>query len=476
MLVCELLLLLFTSEWLQSQYQQQQQRLHQDIRILFSHTEERLTDSLLNQTIAIVLNNKEPRVAHKMEIQVGTAFDIDTAFANVPLPVAGAPHEFHLTRRKPLSDTHNITIKRIAVKDPSDLRSIQLPEEVKKVFRMALVQTANAKDLYARGFSATIDSGKLRAAFQKDLNAKQAGFIAYWDTTVHREPTLFAYRPIDMDQSTLAVKGYVPYLLKSILPQVAFSIILLLLTGLVFIMAFRTIRRQTQFSKLKDSFISNVSHELKTPVATTKVALEALTTYNAIEDPDRARKYLNVAHWEMNRLSTMIDRIMNIIQTEAGNIQLQKVPLRLAELVEEIVHTLEPILTEKGVTVVYDSMDRQAMVLGDKSHLQGTLYNLLDNAVKYGGDRISISLDINDQQARLTISDNGPGIETEYHKKVFDNFFRVPSGNRHDVKGHGLGLSYARDIVKAHEGNIMLESRPGEGAAFIITLPIISGS
>lgn len=470
MLAGEIMLLLFLAQWLRSQYQVQEKRLHQDIKSLFISTEDKLTDSLLNQTIAMVLNNPE-QGSHKVKIQISTSSS-DTALLNDTFLKIFPEQRFRDIAKKELrsGDTVPTAVKQMVIRPHTDKE--QLPEDIQKILRLALVQTANSKDLYAHGFSASADSATLFKTFQKELQKKQSGFIAHWDTTQLRDTgKLFHFRYGRILAPAVSVTGYHTYLLRSILPQIGFSLVLLLLIGLAFWLAYRIMKHQALFNRQKDSFISNISHELKTPVATTKVAIEALTTYNGIENPERTKKYLNLASWEMDRLSNMIDRVMNIIQTENGNLVLDKKKVNLTELVNELILTQQPILTEKGITVIWDT-NNDIVIHADKMHLQGVLYNLLDNAMKYGGNLIHIGIKMQRDDVVITVADNGPGIPAEYRKKIFENFFRIPSDNRHDVKGHGLGLSYARDIITAHNGTLELGNVTGDGAIFIITLPI----
>jgi signal transduction histidine kinase len=470
MLAGEIMLLLFLAQWLHSQYLVQERRLHQDIKSAFTRTEQKLTDSLLNRTIAIVLDAKDPRHP-KGKLAVSTSFTFETPINQDSLAIAidnSMPLPGIATHKITGNDTIGIRIKRTHFK-PHTING-PMPEEVQKVLRMAIMQTANDKNLYTMGFSSAADSGSFFKAFEKEL-VKKGKFGARWDTLNRDTGAAFHYRSSSY-ATPVAVSGYRPYLLRSIWPQFAFSVVLLLLIGLAFGLAYRMMKQQARFNRQKDSFISNISHELKTPVATTKVAIEALTTYKGIDNPERTRKYLHVAAWEMDRLSNMIDRIMNIIQAEHGNIIVERAPVNLVTMTRELVETQQPILDEKRITVAWGQLDDNAVVAADKIHLQGVLYNLLDNAVKYGGNQIHISIVRRGPYVQLSVKDNGPGIRPEYHKKVFENFFRIPSGNRHDVKGHGLGLSYAREVVHAHQGTLSLESKPGEGATFIISLPL----
>lgn len=471
MLAGEVMLLLFLAQWLHSQYQVQEKRLHQDIKSLFVNTENKLTDSLLNRTIAIVLNNPD-QGSPKVQVRINNVPSSDTTLLNDTflkiLPEQRPHHGIAMRELRP-GDTMHTTIKQMVIRSQRD--NEQLPEDMKKILRLAIVQTANAKNLYAHGFFASADSTTLFKTFQKELQKKQSGFIAHWDTTQLRDTgKLFHFRYSNIVAPAVSVTGYHTYLLRSILPQIGFSLVLLLLIGLAFWLAYRIMKHQALFNRQKDSFISNISHELKTPVATTKVAIEALTTYNGIENPERTKKYLNLASWEMDRLSNMIDRIMNIIQTENGNLVLDKKKVNLTELANELILTQQPILTEKGITVTSD-ISSDIIISADKMHLQGVLYNLIDNAMKYGGKLIHIGIKMLKNHVVITVADNGPGVPAEYRKKIFENFFRIPSDNRHDVKGHGLGLSYARDIIAAHNGTLELESANGNGAVFMITLP-----
>ncbi len=497
MLACALLLLLFLAEWIRSQYHQEAKRLDEDLQSVFARTEEGLADSLLNQMIIIALdtltyqsgpkvykqgsvnkrrptsNKRESTSSHPMEITIATLpgkgeqSQLDSLIKTLP----ASPERQEIDVPSTLAGNTQKGIVSMSASYHS-ASSQQLSEELKKVFRIAIKQLVNIN--YATDTSFNVNSLMMMARFGENIKEKYPELITSRINSPTDSIRLFTYHQVKNPTAAIAVKNYQPIVWKAILPQMAFSALLLLLIGLAFALAYRTMKQQAIFNRQKDSFISNISHELKTPVATTKVALEALTTYDALESPDRTRKYLNVATWQMNRLSTMIERIMNMLQLENGNVYLQKSQFRFAALVEEIIRSLEPVLTEKGITLTWENKDKTLEVFADRTHIEGTLYNLLDNAIKYGGELIELHMEAYNNKLRLRISDNGPGIRPEYHKKIFENFFRIPSNNRHDIKGHGLGLSYARDIVKAHDGTIHVNSDLESGTTFVIILPIIA--
>ncbi|WP_118975221.1 sensor histidine kinase [Taibaiella koreensis] len=481
MLAGELLLLLFLGQWLRAQYKGQQGRLDQEVKMTFALTEAHLNDSLFRNTLSFILaSNDSAKNLPGGQVAFGHVIPRrgkDTsAFYTISITNDQKTRP-HLDPARPMNiqmKSNGATIIRLpnapakaSISLP--LLSAETPEQevLGQMIRLALSQRKHVDEIRTAA-----DSVLWLKTFQAALSEKQKGLSVHWDTTITTSNKLFHYGADDSLNVPFMVTGYNTILAKGIAPQVAFCLLLALLIGGAFLLAYRTMRQQARFNTQKDSFISNISHELKTPVATTRVALEALTTYEGIEDPERAKKYLNVAHWEMNRLSILIDRIMNVIQVQNGKIQLDTESLQPAALVEELVQTLQPVFTEKKVKVIWTPGNPEATITGDKVHLLGAVYNLLDNALKYGGNEVRISQAIDGNRLRLTVADNGPGIADEYRHKVFESFFRIPSGNRHDVKGHGLGLSYAYDIIRAHGGQLNLDRYAGNGATFVITLPI----
>lgn len=470
MLVSQVLLLLFVSEWIRVQYHEQERRLNNDLQNIFARTEERLSDSLLDHTVSIIL--KTPGNISMRGMEVHVSGNADEPLENIKDSVIKT---FRFSTSIDTADSSIVPrpskqkIEQIVVKNSP--KEEHLPENMKRVLRVALLQTANARGVPENILTTSLNNKLLKEEFSKDLLKKAYTLKVYEDSTTKASGKLFFYKANTPDALPIKVSGYSGYLFKAILPQVIFSILLLLLTGVAFWLAYKNMRQQAIFSEQKDSLISNISHELKTPVATTKVALEALNSFNAIDDPVRTRKYLQVAEWEMKRLENMIDKIMNIMQTETAKLILHKESVILFDLLAEITTTMQPILSQKNIILDKEGVDDHVLVSADKTHMTGALYNIMDNAIKYGGDHIELKLAAKGDQAVLKIRDNGQGIPPGYHKKVFEHFFRVPSGNKHDVKGHGLGLSYARQIIEAHGGHIQLESSPGNGATFIIVFP-----
>jgi signal transduction histidine kinase len=238
-------------------------------------------------------------------------------------------------------------------------------------------------------------------------------------------------------------------------------------------MSYMNLRKQLRFNEQKDMFIANVSHELKTPVATAKVAIEALQQHDAIHHPERAERYLGIAGWELERLQTMMEKIMNSLPENEKEVTIQEAKTDIRPILFRLADIIQSMQKEPTVTFFWALPGTPVHISADELHFTNIIYNLLDNAVKYGGTEIHIAVDVDADNVTIKISDNGPGIPAEYRNKVFDRFFRIPSGNRHNVKGYGLGLSYVMQMVEAHKGTIRLATGPV--TCFIIKWPKFKG-
>lgn len=262
-------------------------------------------------------------------------------------------------------------------------------------------------------------------------------------------------------------------LLREIAPQLLFSLVMILFISVSFYFMYRSMRMQQRLMELKNDFVSNVTHELKTPVATAGVAIEALRNFRILDDPVRTAEYLEIAQQELNRLTLLTDNILKAaaFESKGGSEKLEKVDL--GETLDEVLASMRLVFEKKGAEVSFDRGGRHFVVDGTQAGLANVFYNLLDNALKYSPavPRISIWLKELRNGVQLSVRDNGIGIAPQYHGKVFEKFFRVPNGDVHNIKGHGLGLSYVAGVVKDLGGNISLESQSGKGSCFIIYLP-----
>lgn len=249
---------------------------------------------------------------------------------------------------------------------------------------------------------------------------------------------------------------------------------ILLLSIVFFVYAIFVILQQKRGSEMQKDFINNMTHEFKTPLSSINIAADVLLQQGIMSDPDRLRTYASVIKQENNRIIQQVEKVLQIAKMETQGIQLKKETIDLNTLVETLAETFR---TNRNSGIRVDTVTDKSLlpVDADVLHLTNILFNLLDNAVKYSGENPSITIRTlqKSDSVILSVQDHGIGIDARYHKQVFKKFFRVPSGNIHDVKGFGLGLYYVKNICRTHGWNIRLESRPGRGATFNIEIPLI---
>ncbi len=263
------------------------------------------------------------------------------------------------------------------------------------------------------------------------------------------------------------------FLMRKIAPQILLSLLLVAFTSISFLFLYRNLLAQRRLTLMKNDFISNITHELKTPIATVNVAIEALRNFDALQSPERTKEYLDISASELQRLSLLVDKVLKLSMFENKDIELQKSDFNLKELVEEVMHSMRLQFQKNKATISFKTAGEPFYIHADRLHITSVIYNLLDNALKYGGSKpeIKVELAATPQEFKLRVEDNGIGISPEYANKVFEKFFRVPSGDHHNIKGYGLGLSYAAHVVHQHGGTISVDSQPGKGSAFTIKLP-----
>ena len=289
------------------------------------------------------------------------------------------------------------------------------------------------------------------------------------DKPIFREVTLGFAHPITY---RVDLGDTFPYLLNRISSAILFSIFLVGFTILSFTLLYRNVLRQKRLGDIKNEFISNITHELKTPIATVSVAIEALRSFSASLDPKKTKEYLDISANELQRLSLLVDKVLKLSMFEKKEIELKYEPLDMRQLVDEVSSSMRLQFENKKAKVAINSEGDTTMT-GDRLHVVSVLFNLLDNALKYsnGHPQIDVNIANAGNNVQLTVADNGIGIPQEYQHRVFEKFFRVPHGNVHNAKGYGLGLSYVAHVVEQHKGTIKVESNGDTGSRFVINLP-----
>lgn len=251
------------------------------------------------------------------------------------------------------------------------------------------------------------------------------------------------------------------------------SCLMLLLTGAAFYFVFRLMKHQNIYAQARIAFTSNMTHELKTPVAVMEAALDAITRYQLTNDPEKLLQYINISKTELHRLHMMIEKVLNLDEVDSGQTRLRSELYDVQQGLEQVVTSMQ--LQHKSAGIHYHPSEEPCFLDGDPVHLTNVFYNLIDNALKYGGDQVQVDVSCHCTEDNIVISvkDNGPGISKIYHARIFERFFRVQDNvDVHNVKGSGLGLNYVKQIVEKHGGKIRVVSELGKGSEFILELPV----
>lgn len=253
---------------------------------------------------------------------------------------------------------------------------------------------------------------------------------------------------------------------------VSLMFILLVLFCLVYML--RTIFKQKQLSQIKNDFINNMTHELKTPIATVSAIVESMQNFGVLDNREKTNKYLDVSKNELGRLSGLVEKVLNMAREEREALKMSPEELNVREVFDNIINSQAVKQEVKQVSFDLKVDEDAEKVTADRFHMVNVMQNLIENSIKYSGDpvMIRIACERNREYLKISVSDNGVGISKKHQAKVFDQFYRVPTGNVHNVKGFGLGLHYVRNIVEKHGGKIGLSSEVGKGSTFTINLPL----
>jgi two-component system, OmpR family, phosphate regulon sensor histidine kinase PhoR len=468
-----LLLLVLQLLWLRSAYHDELESFRKETNSLFRSTILNLHDSLIIKSIEPMVGTRETstvmisRDSARVEI-LNSRVERDTVNRNLQLN--GRP------RLRFRDTTTQLQIFVSAPGSDDSVRKLLRPivSEFRRnrqsgnfVFRWS-ADSLNISDIQKNYRDTLTQSGITLIPVVQKINLQQKDSLL--SGTFYTDPFFLPHTP--------AYRAYFenisPMLLAKISPQIMFSVLLTVLTITAFLFMYRSIQTQEKLMQLKNDLISNITHELKTPVATVSVALEALKNFKALDSPERTQEYLAIAQNELGRLSLITDKILRTAVFEQNGIELKTEPVALDKIIQHVLTSFTLVFEKQQAQVDFIKEEMDYSINGNNEHLTNVIYNLLDNALKYSGQgcQITVRLKKLNSEIQLIVNDNGIGISTEYHEKVFDKFFRVPTGNVHNAKGYGLGLSYVASVIKSHGGTITVNSEPGKGSIFSITLPL----
>jgi two-component system phosphate regulon sensor histidine kinase PhoR len=256
--------------------------------------------------------------------------------------------------------------------------------------------------------------------------------------------------------------------------MIAASIVFTTIIVLAFAVTVRTLFNQKKLSEIKSDFINNMTHELKTPLATISLAIDALTNEKVIHDADKIKIYSGMIKEENKRMNKQVEKILQAARLEKEEVKLTLQQLDAHQIISKVATNMALQIQEKNGSIDLHLAASDPMIEADEVHFSNIIFNLLDNAMKYSSETPKIlveTLKHGNGMFTIKIKDNGIGMDRETQARIFEKFYRAHTGNIHNVKGFGLGLSYVKAIVDAHEGRIKVESAPGKGSTFTITLP-----
>jgi two-component system, OmpR family, phosphate regulon sensor histidine kinase PhoR len=266
------------------------------------------------------------------------------------------------------------------------------------------------------------------------------------------------------------------YVFKSVWTMLILSVLFIVFILVLFYYSISTIFQQKKLSEIKNDFISNMTHELKTPISTISLACEVLGDESIEKSRERTNRYLGMIMEENKRLGVLVENVLQTAILDKGNFKLKHVSIDIHEMIRNVVANVQLAIDKKEGSIGTDLRAKQFVVEADRTHVQNVIYNLVDNAIKYSPEKPTIRIFTTDfsDSLEICVQDNGLGISRDNQKKIFEKLYRVPTGNIHDVKGFGLGLSYVKAIIEKHGGSVWVESDTGKGSRFYVRLPLKS--
>lgn len=395
---------------------------------------------------------------HQFGSSFSSSFKGDSTIVNISLRFFNGKSDHKRPERTIAFDDgktleYELNMDRLAVKRMDSLVHQKLRQEGISVKADSVIYSYNKDKISSRLSKSEIN----QAAF---ASAQYAYNFTFFNTYQLVVPTL--------NQAVLYRMRY--YVLS--------SCFMLLLTGAVFFFILRLMHNQRLYAQARVSFNSNMTHELKTPVSTVAIALESIIENRLENNPEALRNYLEISRSELQRLNLMIDKVLNLEQLDSGQARLRRELYDVQQGLQQVITSMKLQIETAGATIDWQPVSQPCFVYGDPLHLTNVFYNLIENALKYGGRGVAIALSCtqNADEVIISFKDNGPGITAIYHHRVFERYFRVPAStpDTHNVKGSGLGLNYVKNILEKQGGSIRLINEPGGGSNFVIHLPAAS--
>lgn len=356
----------------------------------------------------------------------------------------------------------------------NDMMNLDKRRYIEKRVEPGLLDSLIKAELKNHGINTKFEYG-LYSAMRNSLVYEKTG--AYTKELMD-ESYSFVMFPNDLFNAANYLLLYFPnkkqFLLTQMWILLLISAVLIIVIILSFVLTINTIFRQKKLSEMKNDFINNMTHEFKTPISTISLTCEALNDEDVKKSDQLYKNYINVISDENKRLGVLAEKVLQTSIMDKASFKVKQEKLDVKKIIQDVIKGVKIQVEKKGGLVKTDFKTENVQIIGDKVHISNVFYNLLDNAVKYSHENPQIKVTLeNGKNGYLVaaVSDNGIGINKSEQKKIFEKLYRVSTGNIHNVKGFGLGLSYVKAIVEKHDGNILLESEPNKGTTVKVYLP-----
>lgn len=295
---------------------------------------------------------------------------------------------------------------------------------------------------------------------------------------LEQSPYRYSFRPVGVISANqyyiiLAFPpSYLPFQLNNSV-YIYMTLFLLMIIAVLFTVSLRTIANQRKLDQMKSEFINNMTHEIKTPISTIGLACEMLGDNSVSQDVASRANFIGIIASENNRMRVLVETILQSAKMSNRNFRINITEFDINPIIDKVVQTFQLTVKNRGGMIETHLDAVPSTVMADELHLTNLVYNLVDNGIKYSNEapHIVISTSLSNNRFLLCVQDHGIGISKADQKHIFEKFYRVPTGNIHNVKGFGIGLNYVAEVVRLHHGHITLDSEPGKGSTFTVSLP-----
>lgn len=473
--------------WNIKNYKENKQRLINDVQIAFDNSSEfyYIEESKENY---IGFVNRDDSVSDE---QFMDDLKLDTVFKNYKAKKEQLKiSKFDSVKSKISSRSETIN----SIKSDSKITKNQKENNKKIIATVKPISKRNSSVVVLRGKSATdsllkirgsrsrivismvkdsISFKKLNKALDNELSRKK--IIVNYTIEHFKRDTLFdkfekdtSIKSAELPLSTFSKSAYLPVneklkisfsepielLVKRSMIEIILSLLLSLsIIGCLFYLL-KIINRQKKIDEIKNDLISNITHEFKTPITTISSAIDGIKNFNSNNDPKKTNRYLDIANHQLEKLANMVEKLLETASLESDKLTINKEPLNIVQLLETNIE--KHLLNTSTKTISFRSNYKELIMNVDAFHFENAISNLIDNALKYGGNQIEVRLKLDQKKIEITVQDNGIEIDRNQREKIFEKFYRIPKGNIHDVKGFGIGLYYSQKIIEKHQGTLEL--------------------